>query len=180
VSSNKTTKADRWIKKSNNERLRNIQIAEDSSSDNLTIQELHAALDSLDANKAAGPDKLHAKLLKHTGPEMRSAILRLFNNSWFTAQVPQEWRKADIRPIPKKGKDPSLISSHRPISLTSCLGKVMEKVIAKRLYYHLETKKYITPHKQASAHNVALLTKSCASHKQSVTASSTDHANALF
>ena len=41
-------------------------------------------------------------------------------------------------PLLKDGKDPKETTSYRPISLTSCLGKMLEKVIADRLTYFME------------------------------------------
>ena len=42
-------------------------------------------------------------------------------------------------PILKKGKDPKQASSYRPISLTSCVGKTMERIVNERRQWHLET-----------------------------------------
>ena len=46
---------------------------------------------------------------------------------------------AKIVPLLKKNKDPQNISSYRPISLTSVLGKWMERVLNDRLRYFLES-----------------------------------------
>lgn len=45
--------------------------------------------------------------------------------------------KANIVLIPKPGK-PKTLNNLRPISLTSCLGKLFEKVILQRLELHVE------------------------------------------
>ena len=42
-------------------------------------------------------------------------------------------KKATIIPIHKNGKDKKNTNSYQPISLLSCLGKLLEKVINKRL-----------------------------------------------
>ena len=42
-------------------------------------------------------------------------------------------------PILKKGKDPKQAASYRPMSLTSCIGKTMERVVNQRLKWYLET-----------------------------------------
>ena len=56
-----------------------------------------------------------------------------------------------VAPIPilKRGKDKSKAESYRPVSLTSCVGKLMERLINTRLMWHLEDKKHITPEQAA-------------------------------
>ncbi|KAM7288205.1 hypothetical protein ISCGN_028472 [Ixodes scapularis] len=55
-----------------------------------------------------------------------------------TAKIPEAWREATTVPLLKPGKPQDQLSSYRPISLTSCLGKVMERMVLRRLVYHLE------------------------------------------
>ncbi|XP_059571254.1 uncharacterized protein LOC132244194 isoform X1 [Alligator mississippiensis] len=42
--------------------------------------------------------------------------------------MPEDWKKANVVPIFKKGRKVDL-ANYRPISLTSILGKVLEKII---------------------------------------------------
>ena len=53
---------------------------------------------------------------------------------------------ATIKPLLKKGKPAEEVASYRPISLTSCLGKVAERMINARLYWWLEANKVIDVH----------------------------------
>ena len=135
-------KEDRTMKAKLNKRLRE-QTEEEVP---FTRRELDAAIDRLDTNKAAGPDLVHAKMIAHMGPKVKEYMLNLFNEVWRTGHVPQQWRTADIRPIPKKGKDLQKLSSFRPISLTSVVGKLMERMVTDRLMFHLESKNLLTPH----------------------------------
>ncbi|KAK7102290.1 hypothetical protein V1264_020529 [Littorina saxatilis] len=48
-------------------------------------------------------------------------------------------------PIHKKGKDRAKVDSYRPISLTSCVGKLMERLINTRLTWHLEKNNTFSP-----------------------------------
>jgi len=52
----------------------------------------------------------------------------IFERSWRTGEVPEEWRKASVTPVFKKGKkeDPG---NYRVAGLTSIPGKVMEQLI---------------------------------------------------
>ena len=56
-----------------------------------------------------------------------------------TGIVPSLWKKAIVVPILKTGKDPKSTASYRPISLTSAMGKFMERIINTRLNWLLET-----------------------------------------
>jgi len=67
-------------------------------------------------------------------------LLHLYNRIWSGEGVPTRWRRQLIKPLLKEGKDPKQTISYRPISLTSCLGKILERMIADRLIYILETK----------------------------------------
>jgi len=63
--------------------------------------------------------------------------------SWRTGEVPEDWRKANVTPIFKKGKkeDPG---NYRPVSLNSIPGKVMEQLILEAINKQVEEKKVIT------------------------------------
>ena len=52
----------------------------------------------------------------------------LFEDSWCLGQVPEDWKRANVVPIFKKGRkgEPG---TYRSVSLTSVLGKVFERVI---------------------------------------------------
>ena len=69
----------------------------------------------------------------------RNKLLEIFNISWKTGEVPQLWREANMIPIPKPGKDSRSAENHRPISLTSCTCKTMERIINHRMMWYLES-----------------------------------------
>ena len=75
----------------------------------------------------------------------QETLLELFNESWKNGTVPALWKKATIIPIHKKGKDKKDPNSYCPISLLSCLGKVLERVINRRLISFLEERKILSP-----------------------------------
>ena len=54
-------------------------------------------------------------------------------------------KKATIIPVHKKGKDKEDPNSYRPISLLSCLGKLLQWVINRRLISFLEERKILSP-----------------------------------
>ena len=108
-------------------------------------KEFEEALKTLKDKKSPGPDKITNEMLEHLGTKAKSKLLGIFNNSWKTGHVPQSWREADMVPIHKKGKDRANTDSYRPISLTSCAGKLMERMINTRLVWQLEKNNIIIP-----------------------------------
>ena len=110
-----------------------------------SLQELNDALESLKNNKSPGPDKITNEMLQHLGPIAKAKLLEIYNNSWKKGQVPQIWKEANMMPVHKPGKKRNEASSYRPISLTSCIGKTMERMINTRLSWYLESNNIITP-----------------------------------
>ena len=53
--------------------------------------------------------------------------------------ISEDWRLATVIPIPKPGKDHAEPTNYRPIALTSCLCKTLERMINKRLIWYLES-----------------------------------------
>ena len=109
------------------------------------MTEMNKELDSLPDKKAPGPDKISNEMLKNLGNKAKSKLLEIFNNSFSSSNVPQNWREAIMIPIHKKGKDKTKAKSYRPISLTSCIGKLIERMINTRLIWYLETNNFFAP-----------------------------------
>ena len=97
---------------------------------------------------AAGPDDVPPIFLKTLGPIAKIELLAIFNASFKRAIAPQMWRNAIIIPLLKLGKPASDLASFRPISLTSCIAKLLEKMIAERLY-SISEKNGLFNHQQA-------------------------------
>ena len=95
--------------------------------------------------KASGPDGITNEMLKHLGPGAKHFMLRICNQSWSTGTVPTILEKAVKRPFPKKGKDKLDPSSYCPIGLLSCVGKLLERIINKRLTWHLVSNSVLAP-----------------------------------
>ena len=68
----------------------------------------------------------------------------IFNYIWTTGKFPEDWTLATIIQIPKPGKDPVEPNNYRPIALTSCLCKTLERMINKRLTWFLESNNHIS------------------------------------
>lgn len=110
----------------------------------ITESELRGALHKLRTQSAPGPDKITNKILRNLDDTSITTLTALFNAYWTTETLPQEWKHAKVTFIPKPGKSLK-IENLRPISLTSCLGKLLEHIIHARLTQHLSRLQIIPP-----------------------------------
>jgi hypothetical protein len=85
-----------------------------------------------------GPDAIHNQMLRHLPPSALSFLLSMYNRIWIEGSFPSGWGEAIVVPILKAGKDRSLPTSYRPICLTSCVCKLLERMVNSRLVWLLE------------------------------------------
>ena len=138
---------DRPIRKSVRRRLKeNCQPLEgpDEPEGDITMHELDRAIEEAGLGKAAGEDDIPYEMVKHLGKKARLMLLHIYNRCWAGEELPATWRTALIKTLLKEGKDPKDTASYRPISLTSCMGKLLEKIVADRLTYSMESKGLIS------------------------------------
>ena len=88
--------------------------------------------------RAPGPDGIHNNLLKHLPEDTLKILKEILNKIWTSTDFPHQWRAATVIPIPKPNKDHTDPLSYRPIALTSCLCKVLERMINTRFIWYLE------------------------------------------
>lgn len=103
-----------------------------------TYAELRAALRQCKGSKATGPDLVTTALLRNLSDADQDHLLHSINLVW-TGKLPlcDLWKKGHMIFIPKPGK-PVELQNLRPITLTSHVGKVMERMVLRRLQQHLE------------------------------------------
>ena len=106
--------------------------------EDLKMGELEAAIQKLKPKKAPGPDGVTNDMLKRLGPAAKNTLLAIFNRCWHAGELPSIWKEAHIIPILKKGKEKTNPANYRPISLLSCVGKLMERIVTSRLTWYLE------------------------------------------
>ncbi|KGL75503.1 RNA-directed DNA polymerase from mobile element jockey, partial [Tinamus guttatus] len=95
-----------------------------------------------DTHKSMGPDRMHPRVLWELAEVIAKPLSIIFERSWRTGEVPEDWKKANVTPVFKNGKkeDPG---NYRPVSLTSVLGKVMEWLILAVVSRHMEDKQVL-------------------------------------
>ena len=104
-----------------------------------SLTELSTAISNFSSSTASGPDQIAYPLLKHLPEPAQLLLLSLFNRSWHSHTLPSCWKPTTIIPIHKPGKPTSSPSFFRPISLTSCISKLFERLILSGLTFHLES-----------------------------------------
>ena len=96
-------------------------------------------LKNLKTNKASGPDNLAPTLLKELSTEIAPILQKIFAKSLHSHIVPNDWKKARISPIFKKG-DKDRPENYRPSSLTCVCSKILENIATSCIMSHLEAK----------------------------------------
>ena len=94
---------------------------------------LDQLIDNLDSKKAPGLDKISNKLLKYVYVSIKSFLLKLFNNSLEHGCYPESFKIALVTMLHKTGKPKNKALSYRPLSVTSCIGKILEKLLINRI-----------------------------------------------
>ena len=110
----------------------------DDPTRSVTAEEVHRELRRLHSGKAPGPDGLSSDLLRHCPFSAAVVLARLFSASLALGYVPACWRLSFVRLLPKPGKQLTRPADFRPISLCSVVGKVLERLFARRLSIVLE------------------------------------------
>ena len=87
--------------------------------------------------RALGPDTLSIFHPKHLGFRGIKYLTALFNDSVTSCRISSIWKSSIVIPIQKPGKNCSLSTSYRPISLLCPAAKVMEVLLLPTINNHL-------------------------------------------
>ena len=100
-------------------------------------------LKTLNSSKSCGPDECHPYFLKECADEIYLPLTDIFRKTLASGEVPEDWRKANITCIFKKGnkQDPG---NYRPVSLTSVICKLLESNIREAIKDNLSSYKLLS------------------------------------
>ena len=104
---------------------------------------VYTVLKNLKINKSNGPDNISNKMLKETSEVIAKPLSDLFNQSMQSGVFPDIWKQANVTPIHKKS-DRQRKENYRPISLLSCVSKVMERIVFNEMYEYFESHNLLT------------------------------------
>ncbi|KAG0432996.1 hypothetical protein HPB47_020323 [Ixodes persulcatus] len=103
------------------------------------LYDLRAALAKMKRGTAPGRDKITVKLLANLPDSAYQTLLDYINEIWREdTPLPIDWKTALVTFIPKAGRAINT-DTLRPISLTFCVGKLMETMVRGWLSEYLET-----------------------------------------
>ena len=102
----------------------------------VTRKKVEDAIDDLDENSTAGPDGIPAIFLKKTKKAISKPLALLLRKSIDEGVIYELFKMAYVTPI-HKGGSRQKPEQYRPVSLTSHIMKIFERVIKKEIMKHL-------------------------------------------
>ena len=103
----------------------------------LSIQDFEDAIDEIHVNSAPGEDEVPAILLKSCKASLVAPLYLLWNYSFQNGKIDPCYLSQLIAPVYKGGSKLQSLN-YRPISLTSHIIKVFERVFQKKIVHYLE------------------------------------------
>jgi len=111
-----------------------------------TVEEIATTLASCSSSSAPGDDEIPFHFLKALGDPIHHTLAYLTNVSLRLEYLPPFLKKARTIVLKKPGKATyELASSWRPIALLKTIGKVIEKIVVKRIREAIEAKNLLPP-----------------------------------
>lgn len=106
--------------------------------------EVETVIAQLPSRKAKGPDEVPNELLKLAKSDISPFLASLFNYCLKSSFDPPQWKTTITAIIRKHGKpDYSEPGAYRPIARLSCISKVFETILTRRIAYWAETNKIL-------------------------------------
>ncbi len=109
----------------------------------ISPNDVRDAISLINPTKACVPDLISPRLLREAAHELSVPLSNYYNRLLSASHFPSSWKLANVAPIFKKS-DPSNPQNYRPISLLSCIGKLMERCIHKALYNYVVENSILT------------------------------------
>ena len=111
-----------------------VQVEEtvEETVEEITLEEIRRSIARLKNRKTPGVCDISGEMLKAGGEVVVEWLHRIMNRAWMNSMVPDDWRKALVVPVHKKGSKVQC-KNYRGISLLSIPGKVYAKILDKRM-----------------------------------------------
>ena len=105
-----------------------------------SMDELDISINSLKTKSSPGLDKISNEMILHTPYNFKKLLLHTLNIIFQTEFFPTQWSDTLIILLPKDNSN----TKFRPIALTSCISKLMGRLILLRLQHHFEKNNLFT------------------------------------
>ena len=123
----------------------------------VTEEDVLTLLKKIDPYKSPGDDNIHPMILKQCAEELCGPLTKFFNLSISMGVTPDAWKSATVTPLHKGGlKDQT--DNYRPISLTSQVCKLLEKIIRKRIMSYMVENSLLSEHQHGFCEKKSCLT----------------------
>lgn len=99
-------------------------------------------LSTLNTNKGVGLDEISPRFLKDGALQLTPLIAHIVNLSIDSSTVPDDFKVAKVIPLFKK-KSRLEVGNYRPVSLLSCVSKILEKSVYVQVENYLSSKKLL-------------------------------------
>ena len=96
-------------------------------------------------DSAPGPDGVKYTDLKNLSDADLQSLTNMKNDSNASQAIPDEWLDSHLAPVPKPDKDHSSIKGYRIVTMQNTVGKLLEKIVARRLAIQLEDEELLPP-----------------------------------
>ena len=97
------------------------------------LEEVRSAILALKRNKSPGPDSIPSELLAYGGEPLHRLMHEILLKIWSSQSIPQKWKDAVLISIYKNKGDRAMCGSSRGIALLATAGKVLAKILLRRL-----------------------------------------------
>ena len=101
-------------------------------------------LKEIECLKSSGLDELSSRICKDAFLVLHDQLTHIFNCSLRYGLFPDQWKVARVVPL-FKGGNKTLVGNYRPISLLPLPGKILEKIVHKRILAFLDTENFLSP-----------------------------------
>ena len=124
----------------------------------ISTEDIVSAIKEIKPGSSAGPDGIPATLLKNIPGAVAEPLALMWNSSLSHGVVPKFYKESRICPVHKKG-DKIVPENYRPISLTSHIVKIIERIIRNKIVQYLEANKIISRHQHGFRSGRSTLTQ---------------------
>ena len=101
-----------------------------------TTDDIANIIKNLDSNKSHSHDNISIRMLNIWGVSSCKPPEIIFRTCLNHGKFPEEWKKANVVPVFKKG-DKQCVKNYRPVSLLPICSKIFERIIYNNTYNYL-------------------------------------------